>query len=123
MTTDGIKINVSSVTLPKLWRETHNHINNSNVSLYTRSEQGFDIFWRITMKTKTTWDTLNTRNCVPLVEVDILKEKFHTTRVVIIIMIIIVIMIIIMLYSQLSQNIYPWIWNENKLCLMYKNVY
>ena len=75
------------------------------------------------MKTKTTWDTLNTRNCVPLVEVDILKEKFHTTRVVIIIMIIIVIMIIIMLYSKLSQNICPWIWNENKLCLMYKNVY
>ena len=98
-------------------------MNNSNVSPYTQSEQGFDIFWRITMKTKTTWDTLNTRNCVPLVEVDILKEKFHTTRVVIIIMIIIVIMIIIMLYSQLSQNIYPWIWNENKLCLMYKNVY
>ena len=123
MTTDGIKINVSSVTLPKLWRETHNHINNSNVSPYTQSEQGFDIFWRITMKTKTTWDTLNTRNCVPLVEVDILKEKFHTTRVVIIIMIIIVIMIIIILYSQLSQNIYPRIWNENKLCLMYKNVY
>ena len=111
MTTDSIKINVSSVTSPKLWRETHNHINNSNVSLYTRSEQGFDIFWRITMKTKTTWDTLNTRNCVPLVEVDILKEKFHTTKVLIIIMIIIVIIIIIMiiiimLYSQLSRNIY-----------------
>ena len=110
-------------------------MNNSNVSPYTQSEQGFDIFWRITMKTKTTWDTLNTRNCVPLVEVDILKEKFHTTKVLIIIMIIIIMIIIIMiiiimiiikiimLYSQLSQNIYPWIWNKNKLCLVYKNVF
>ena len=78
------------------------------------------------MKTKTTWDTLNTRNCVPLVKVDILKEKFHTTKVLIIIMIIIIITIIIkiiMLYSQLNQNIYRWIWNKNKLCVMYKNVF
>ena len=80
------------------------------------------------MKTKTTWDTLNTRNCVPLVEVDILKEKFHTTKVLIIILIIIITIIIIiikiiMLYSQLCQNIYRWIWNKNKLCLVYKNVF
>ena len=67
---------------------------------------------------KTTWDTLNTRNCGPLVEVDILEEKLHTTKVsitimIIIVIIIIIMIIIIMLYSQLSQNIYRWIWNEN----------